>query len=114
MSDYIDRLERLNKLKNTGVLTDEEFQRQKEDILRNGEQAAYISSLPRKNKLVALLLAFFLGVVGAHRFYLGYTGIGIAQILTFGGLGVWVLIDIILILTGSLKDSNGQPLEGDF
>ena len=51
-----------------------------------------------KEWLVTLLLCFFLGYLGVHRFYTGHTGIGIAQILTFGGCGIWWFIDFILIL----------------
>ncbi len=65
-----------------------------------------------KSKIVAGLLQLFLGGFGIGRFYLGYTGIGVAQLLTCGGLGFWALIDAIMILTGSVKDSNGLPLRG--
>lgn len=61
----------------------------------------------------ALLLAILLGAFGAHRFYLGYYGIGVAQLLTGGGCGVWVLIDQIRIVTGQLQprgDSYANPL----
>jgi TM2 domain-containing membrane protein YozV len=61
-----------------------------------------------KSQLVALLLAFFVGVLGIHRFYLGHTGIGVIQLLTFGGFGIWALIDLILIITGDLKPKNGD------
>jgi TM2 domain-containing membrane protein YozV len=61
-----------------------------------------------KSQLVALLLALFVGVLGIHRFYLGYTGIGIIQLLTLGGFGIWSLIDLILIITGDLKPKNGD------
>ena len=50
----------------------------------------------------AFLLCWFLGIFGAHRFYLGHTGIAIAQLLTLGGLGIWSFIDLIRIATGSL------------
>jgi TM2 domain-containing membrane protein YozV len=63
-----------------------------------------------KSWLTALLLCWFLGSVGAHRFYTGKIGTGILQLLTFGGLGIWVLIDYIILITGSFKDSNGQLL----
>jgi TM2 domain-containing membrane protein YozV len=65
---------------------------------------------PPKSKTTAALLCFFLGGLGIHRFYLGYTGIGIAQLLTCGGLGIWSLIDFIMILTGSVKDNEGRDL----
>ena len=61
-----------------------------------------------KSQLTAVLLCFFLGGLGIHRFYLGYTWQGIVQILTLGGLGVWVLIDFIRILIGDLQPKNGS------
>ena len=76
----------------------------------NGEQ---------KSKLVAVLLAFFLGYIGIHDFYLGYTKFGIIKIVLtvctgFGG-GIWALIDFIRLLTGSLnKDANGVDLKKEF
>lgn len=63
-----------------------------------------------KDWLTTLLLAIFLGGLGVHRFYTGHTGIGIAQLLTLGGCGIWALIDIIKIATSSYRDSNGNPL----
>jgi type IV secretory pathway VirB6-like protein len=59
-----------------------------------------------KSQLVALILAILFGAIGVHRFYLGYIGIGIIQILTLGGFGIWYLIDIILIATGALGPKN--------
>jgi len=61
-----------------------------------------------KSQLVAALLCFFIGGLGIHRFYLGYTWQGIVQILTLGGLGIWVLIDFIRILTGDLQPKDGE------
>ena len=60
--------------------------------------------------LPAFLLCFFLGVFGAHRFYAGKIGTGILELLTFGGLGIWWLVDMILILTGSFRDGEGQKI----
>jgi hypothetical protein len=68
------------------------------------------SGASTKKRLVAFLLCFFIGGLGIHRFYVGKTGTGIAQILTAGGLGVWVLVDLIMILCGSFKDKQGLPL----
>ncbi len=64
-----------------------------------------------KSQLIALLLALLVGVVGVHRFYLGYTKEGIIQLLTGGGCGVWTLIDIIRIATGDLKPKDGNYTE---
>lgn len=60
-----------------------------------------------KNQLVALLLVIFVGGIGIHRFYLGYTWQGVVQLLTLGGCGIWSLIDLIRIVTGDLGPKNG-------
>lgn len=60
--------------------------------------------------LVALLLSIFVGTLGVDRFYLGKVGTGILKLITAGGLGVWWIIDIILIATGSMRDAQGRPL----
>lgn len=70
-----------------------------------------IGPVSDKEWLVALLLAFFLGVFGIHRFYTGHIGIGIVQLLTFGGCGIWAFIDFILIATGSYTDVDGRQLK---
>ena len=58
----------------------------------------------------AFLLCFFLGCFGAHRFYVGKIGTGILQLLTLGGLGIWALIDWIMIIIGAFTDKQGQKL----
>ena len=63
-----------------------------------------------KDWLTTLLLCFFLGAFGVHRFYTGHTGIGVVQLLTLGGCGIWSFIDFIIIIMGNFKDSNGQLL----
>ena len=62
------------------------------------------------SKLTAILLCFFLGSLGIHRFYLGYTLIGVIQLLTFGGLLIWVIVDLIRLIIGSLKDYEDNDL----
>ncbi|MBT9143225.1 MAG: hypothetical protein DDT32_01761 [Syntrophomonadaceae bacterium] len=61
-----------------------------------------------KSWLVALLLSIFVGVLGIDRFYLGKIGTGILKLITAGGFGIWWLIDLILIATGKMKDSEGK------
>lgn len=65
----------------------------------------------KKSYIKAALLCFFLGSFGVHRFYTGYTGIGIAQILTFGGFfGIWPSIDLLSIVFGNYKTKSGEEL----
>ena len=61
-----------------------------------------------KSQLIALLLVILVGGLGIHRFYLGYTTIGIIQLLTAGGCGIWALIDLIRIVTGDLGPKDGS------
>jgi TM2 domain-containing membrane protein YozV len=70
--------------------------------------AAYNSQ--QKDWITTLLLCIFVGWLGVHRFYTGHIVIGVIQLLTAGGCGIWTLIDLILILTDSFRDSNGLPL----
>ncbi|MCH9816589.1 MAG: TM2 domain-containing protein [Actinomycetia bacterium] len=62
------------------------------------------------SRLAATLLCFFLGYFGVHRFYVGKIGTGVLMIITLGGLGIWVLIDLILILVGVFRDKQGRKL----
>ena len=66
--------------------------------------------MSEKKILPAFLLCFFLGCFGAHRFYVGKVGTAILQIVTLGGLGIWALIDFIMIIIGSFTDKEGNKL----
>jgi len=66
--------------------------------------------MSEKSRLAAFLLCFFFGMFGAHRFYVGKIGTAILQIFTLGGLGIWVLIDFIMIIVGAFKDKEGNKL----
>lgn len=71
------------------------------------------SENPNKSYLVALLLSYFLGGIGADRFYLGRIGSGVAKLLTLGGLGIWYIVDMLLIAFGRLTAKDDpRPLLG--
>lgn len=74
--------------------------------------AATTAQVGEKSFLTTWLLSLLLGVLGVDRFYLGKVGTGILKLLTFGGLGIWALIDLILVLTNATKDSKGLALAG--
>jgi TM2 domain-containing membrane protein YozV len=99
-----DEIKKLNELLRDRVISQEEFDSQKEKLLN--------SNTPGSDSqwVVTLLLAFLLGVIGAHRFYVGKTGTGILMLLTFGGLGIWLLIDLILIVTGQFTNKAGEKI----
>ena len=61
--------------------------------------------------LDTLLLSWFLGIYGIHRFYTGYYAIGVIQLLTLGGCGIWSMIDFVSICLGNFKDAKDLPLE---
>ncbi|APZ44557.1 hypothetical protein BW247_05560 [Acidihalobacter ferrooxydans] len=63
-----------------------------------------------KSALAAFLFCLFLGVFGAHRFYVGRNKTGVAQLLTQGGFVIWAVIDLVLIVLGRFKDSEERPV----
>lgn len=66
-----------------------------------------------KSWITTLLLCLFLGGLGVHRFYAGKIGTGILQLITVGGCGIWTLIDLIMIITESFTDKDGNPIKND-
>jgi len=66
--------------------------------------------MSKHNKTTLAIVCFFLGSIGIHRFMVGEVGTGVLMIFTFGGLGIWTLIDFIIILTGGFTDSDGNKI----
>src|SRR5574344_1789941 len=80
---------------------------------QNAKETTFSNYQPNKiNKewLISLILCVLVGELGVHRFYNGKIGTGILQLITIGGLGIWTLIDIIMIVLERFTDRNGQPM----
>ena len=100
-----DEIRKLNELLRERVITQEEFDKQKEKLLNSNSLSS-----SQQDWLVALLLCFFIGIIGAHRFYVGKIGTGVLMVFTLGGLGIWTFIDLILIIVGKFKNKDGLTL----
>ncbi|MGN6752964.1 MAG: NINE protein [Intrasporangium sp.] len=70
----------------------------------------YGNPVSTKSRLATALLCLFLGVLGVHRFYVGKIGTGVIQLLTGGGLGIWYLVDLVLIIIGRFRDRDTRLL----
>jgi hypothetical protein len=77
-------------------------------LSKSAKKTSPNSPLSGSSQILALVLCFFVGLLGIHRMYLGYIGIGILQLVTLGGFGIWTLIDFIRILIGDLGPANGS------
>ena len=75
-------------------------------------QPNYTIHVPEKSFVLTWVFALFLGFFGVDRFYTGKTGSAFAKLFTFGGAGIWVLVDVILVLSGNYYDGLGRPLKG--
>ena len=62
------------------------------------------------SQIVAILLCWFLGVFGVHRFYVGKPMSGLLQLITLGGFGIWSFIDLIILALGKFRDGENRIL----
>ena len=99
-----DEIKKLNDLLRELVITQEEFDSQKEKLLDSSTKTNSI------DWLALFLLTFFVGVLGVHRFYVGKIGTGVLMLITLGGLGVWFLVDLLLVVTGQFTNKDGQKI----
>lgn len=67
-------------------------------------------SVPLKDPTTALIISILGGQLGIDRFYIGDTGLGIAKLLTCGGLGIWAIVDWFLIM-GATREKNMQNMQ---
>jgi TM2 domain-containing membrane protein YozV len=63
-----------------------------------------------QSKTTMILVSWFLGALGIHRLMMGYSNWWL-QLITFGGCGIWSLVDMIRIITGDMKMADGRELK---
>lgn len=72
--------------------------------------AVNANSTGSRSYMIATMLSLFLGFLGVDRFYMGQIGLGLGKLFTWGGFGVWYMIDVVAIATGAARDTDGNAL----
>ena len=104
--EHLDNLEKLARLRDKDIISEEEFQIQKTAILNN--LSAYSGS-ERKSGVAYALLAWFLGIFGAHNFYAGYTKRAIIQLLITLFSWIFLFVPVIFVQIWALADLSKVP-----
>ena len=100
-----EELAKYKKLLDDRVITQDDFDKKKEQLLNNNESTGLTTD---NTWLVTLLLCLLVGILGVHRFYVGKVGTGILHLITLGFFGIWTLIDLIMIVMGKFTDKEGK------
>ena len=74
------------------------------------EAQAMVQMNSEKDWIITLILSIVVGGFGIDRFYSGSILLGVLKLFTLGGLGLWWLIDLIMLVTGNYKDGDGNPI----
>lgn len=74
------------------------------------EQHTSREDVSEKKRSVALLLCVLYGWLGLHRFYVGKAGTALLMMLTIGGFGIWYIIDLVWLVSGTFEDSEGKVI----
>ena len=70
-----------------------------------------LNGTSEKSGIACLLFLLLLSPLGLHRFYVGKVGTGILFLITFGGFGLWWLIDLIMLIAGAFTDADGVTVK---
>jgi len=79
-------------------------------VEKQPDQQVATQSDDGRHFLAVFFLSFMWGTFGVDRFYLGKIGTGLLKLVTFGGLGIWVIVDLALIMSGAMRDKQGRPM----
>lgn len=82
-----------------------------QNIVTSSQSAEGAEEVSNKKWSMVLILCILLGLIGFHRFYVGKGGTAILMLLTFGGFGIWTLVDLVIIALNEFTDEDGRKIK---